>query len=107
MTTKSVAQMRWIDRIKRAEKRGEFNATDRQLSRSYATCATGERIADLIAAGVTPRTTEIFDGGYNVVMPERYQIMDHAIMFHSYVLSNKPRLAAEKYAAIQAWDGSA
>ena len=99
--------MRWSDRIKRAEKRGEFNWTDRQLSRSYATCAVGERMADLIAAGVTPRTYTSFDGERDVTVPDNYPIMDHAIMFHAYVLSGKTALAAEKYAAIQAWDGSA
>ena len=47
--------MRWSDRIKRAEQRGEFNATDERLAGDYKTCAIGERMRDLLAPGLSGR----------------------------------------------------
>ena len=100
--------MRWSDRIKRAEKRGEFNAADERLAGNYETCAIGERVGDLIADGITPDLVPSFHTGKgrDVDVPRRSSMRTHAIHFHWAILDNKLGAAATRYAAIQAWDGS-
>ena len=100
--------MRWIDRIKRAEKRGEFNATDERLAGDYKTCAIGERMRDLLAAGITPNTAPSFHlgQGRDVDVPRSVNMRTHAIHFHWAIMDNRLDEAANRYAAIQAWDGS-
>ena len=100
--------MRWSDRIKRAEKRGEFNEVDQHLASEYETCAIGERISDLLAAGITPNIAPSFHlgQGRDVDIPHSEDMRAHAIHFHWAILDNRLDDAATRYAAIQAWDGS-
>ncbi len=108
--------MEWRERINRAIKRGTFNDTDRKLALSYATCAVGERIAQLRGQGIEPKVVLIdaFDrfGHKPVEVPIMEEVRSAAVMFFGDVSNagrpgyGDPECALRWYDQIQAWDGS-
>ena len=108
--------MEWRERIDRAIKRGTFTDAEYKLANSYATCAVGERIAQLRGQGIKPnvRTTISSQGGpaVDVEVPVMSDIREAAIMFFSDVANagrpgyGTPEVIRRWYDKIQAWDGS-
>ena len=108
--------MNWGERINRAIKRGRFLDEERELALSYATCAVGERIAQLRGHGIEPsmELVEGFnsDGHDSIEVPTNKDVRWAAVMFFADVEGagrgdyGGPECALRQYNQIQAWDGS-
>ena len=106
--------MNWGERINRAIKRGRFLDEERELALSYATCAVGERIAQLRGHGIEPLVEWRPDGiGDSAVeIPTNKDVRWAAIMLFADVEGagrgdyGGPECALRQYNQIQAWDGS-
>ena len=110
--------MDWRERIEQAIKRGRFLDEERELALSYATCAVGERIAQLRAKGIEPLVEWVPDGiGDSAIeIPLNRSARWAAVMFDACVSGDTdvgegghytPRDAMRWYAEIQAWEGQA
>ena len=107
--------MNWGERINRAIKRGRFLDEEQELALSYATCAVGERIAQLRGQGIEPSVklvTSHDPGPSEVEIPTNKDVRWAAIMFFADVEGagrgdyGGPECALRQYNQIQAWDGS-
>lgn len=78
--------MEWIDRIKRAKKKGKFTLEDGQLANSFYTCAVGE----LSSSGLR---------GIYKKYPKTVAIKLNFLgyKFFGQVIDNKTRLAHQTY----------
>ena len=107
--------MDWAGRNKEAMIFGKYTEEDITLALSYATCAVGERIAQLRAKGIEPMVEWVGQEGEQVEAPVNMDVSWAAVMFYSCVSRSykdsgpgryTPRDAMRWYDKIQAWDGS-